>query len=164
MRSQSAAPITRTERAGARPSGAGETRSGEFSRSLSSENAPLSSAAAASTVYQDNSPRPGGGLLSTGVQFALAETRTQEASAPLPSISSLGRARDGYLNAQASVRETIALNRQFAAFTSGQEAGFSEQASASTAAAGPDDQSFGNTVAGHAYAGHGDDEFDSEDY
>lgn len=161
MRSQSAAPITRTERAGARPSGASEARSGEFSRSLSSDSSALSSASAVSTAFQDNSPRPGSGLLSTGVQFALAETRTQEASAPLPPISSLGRARDSYLNVQASVRETIALNRQFAALTSGQEASPQGQTAATSALS---NNSTNSSAASSAYAQHSDDEFDSESY
>lgn len=53
----------------------------------------------------------GSGLLSTGVQFLLAETRTQEAGAPLPPVSNFARARDQYLSAQAQVRDTIAANQ-----------------------------------------------------
>ena len=105
-------------------------------------------------------------MLSTGVQFILAETRTQEAGAPLPPISSLGRARDSYLNAAASVRETIAFARLIA----------SEQArSAASAAAGAYGQAQSSVEAvagGDADGGFGpaqrvdqfDDEFDSADY
>ncbi|WP_417455849.1 hypothetical protein [Kordiimonas sp.] len=164
MRSQSAAPITRSERASARPSGASEVRSGEFSRGLSSGTSSLTSASATAAVLQDNSPRPGSGLLSTGVQFALAETRTQEASAPLPPISSLGRARDSYLNVQASVRETIALNRQFAALTAQPDAGEQTEAAPASASGRLDYGSSGSTTAANPYARHGDDEFDSDSY
>ncbi len=104
-------------------------------------------------------------MLSTGVQFALAETRTQEASAPLPPISSLGRARDSYLNVQASVRETIALNRQFAALTGQQpDAGGQTEAAPASASGALDYGSSGSTNAANPYVRHGDDEFDSDSY
>lgn len=103
-------------------------------------------------------------MLSTGVQFALAETRTQEASAPLPPISSLGRARDSYLNVQASVRETIALNRQFASLTAQPDAGEQTEAAPASTSGRLDYGSSGSTTAANPYARHGDDEFDSDSY
>lgn len=60
---------------------------------------------------QSTQPPAGSGLLSTGVQFLLAETRTQEAGAPLPPVSNFARARDQYLSTQAQVRDTIAANQ-----------------------------------------------------
>lgn len=101
-------------------------------------------------------------MLSTGVQFVLAETRTQEAGAPLPPISSLGRARDSYLNAAASVRETIAFTRMLdserartaaatAAYGAAEATASSEALLPSTRAASPSVNLF-------------DDEFDSDEY
>lgn len=50
------------------------------------------------------------GLLSTGVQMMLAETRTQEAGAPFVPQSNVDRALDSYVSTQAKVRETIRGN------------------------------------------------------
>lgn len=56
----------------------------------------------------------GNGLLSTGVQMILAETRTQEANAPFVPPSNVGRALNSYLETQAKVRETIRENAALA--------------------------------------------------
>lgn len=105
-------------------------------------------------------------MLSTGVQFILAETRTQEAGAPLPPISSLGRARDSYLNAAASVRETIAFARIIASeqarSSASAAAGAYGQAQNSVDAAAGSEASSGFAPATHV--DQLDDEFDSADY
>lgn len=49
----------------------------------------------------------GNGLLSTGVQVLLAETRSQEAAAPFTPASNVGRALDVYQETQTQVKETI---------------------------------------------------------
>ncbi len=126
MQSRAATSISRNDRAqgnGAltRPSGAPENRGGDFSRGLDGA-ANLAGASLAPAAAKAQQPA-GRGLLSTGVQFILAETRTQEAGAPLPPPSSLGRARDSYLTTQASVRETIAINRSFNAPQQGVQSG-----------------------------------------
>jgi len=49
-------------------------------------------------------------LLGNGVSFLLDQTRTQEASAPLPPVSNFERAKNRYLETQSSIKDTIAAN------------------------------------------------------
>jgi len=61
------------------------------------------------TASNDQAPA-GGGLLSTGVQILLAETRSEEASAPFVPSSKLDNAINTYVETQGQVRETIRAN------------------------------------------------------
>ncbi|SDD82223.1 hypothetical protein SAMN04488071_1387 [Kordiimonas lacus] len=44
------------------------------------------------------------------MSFLLAQTRTQEASAPLPPVSNFERAKNRYLETQSKIKDTIAAN------------------------------------------------------
>ncbi len=164
-------PVTRAERPkgpDARPVGATETRSADFSRSLNSSPEPINSAAFSQFSAQTDRPlAPGAGLLSTGVQFILAQTRTQEAGAPLPPPAKFDRARESYLGVQARIRETIAFNQAFGAENQqNQQVREPSPAAPSTDAPAsrlPDAAQLALRQA--AYAGtRADDEFDSKEY
>lgn len=119
-RSQSAAPVARAEPVSARAKSSPDAQTSDFNRNLQSDRSETVNAIMKLNQNQEAAP-VGAGLLSTGVQFLLAETRTQEAGAPLPPVSNFTRARDQYLSTQAQVRDTIAANqflRQGAADTS----------------------------------------------
>lgn len=58
---------------------------------------------------QSATPEPGNGLLSTGSQFILAETRTQEDQSTFADKSVLDKALNSYSRSQNSVLETISL-------------------------------------------------------
>ena len=110
MRAQGTAPISRADKPAARPSGVASVRGADLSSNFSVEHSD-SVAAAVKLRPADQQPvSPGSGLLSTNVQFLLAETRTFEAGAPMPPVSSLGQARNKYLATQAQVRDTITEN------------------------------------------------------
>ncbi len=162
MQSRAATPVARNDRAPARPFGATETRTGDFSRGLES----ASNVVGASFAPAGQRPQQpqGRGMLSTSVQFVLAETRTQEAGAPLPPISSLGRARNSYLDAAASVRETIALNRMITsekARTAAANEAYGAAAGTQGPAAPAED---GGSLLNYRAASGLDDEFDSAEY
>lgn len=71
----------------------------------------LGEAGGAGNVTSLNQLQPtGSGLLSTGVQMVLAETRTQEAGATFIPPSNVGRALNSYQETQAKVRDTIREN------------------------------------------------------
>ena len=63
---------------------------------------------------------PGKGMLSTGVQLILAETRAQEDQAAFTDRSTLEQAVASYTKSQASVRETIGLAQLAANASAGQ--------------------------------------------
>ncbi|TNE62267.1 MAG: hypothetical protein EP335_13290 [Alphaproteobacteria bacterium] len=109
MRSHGSAPAIRNDRSTARSSGSVSARSADgaaFAREFGSTRGDSSAG------YQQAPDLPAGkGLLSTGVQLLLAETRTQEADARFPAPGNLGRARSAYLDVAARVRDTIAANR-----------------------------------------------------
>ncbi len=109
-RSQSAAPVARAEPVSARAKSSPDAQTSDFNRNLQSDRSETVNAIMKLNQKQEAAP-VGNGLLSTGVQFLLAETRTQEAGAPLPPVSNLARARDQYLSTQAQVRDTIAANQ-----------------------------------------------------
>jgi len=157
MQSRAATQVTRNDRAPSRPFGATEARTGDFSRGLDSASN-VAGASFAPAAARPQQPQ-GRGMLSTSVQFVLAETRTQEAGAPLPPISSLSRARDSYLSSQASVRETIAFARMLASEQVRTAA--SADANAQAEAAAP--RGLIAREAGYS-VNQLDDEFDSDDY
>ncbi len=166
MQSRAAAPISRTDRAPARPFGSTETRTGAFSRGLDgAQNVASASLAPAAEKAQQPAGR---GLLSTGVQFILAETRTQEAGAPLPPVSNLSRARDSYLTTQASVRETIAINRAFSTPTQASPSegaqAYQQQAAFQPAGALGALADGNQSLPGASVPSQADDEFDSDYY
>lgn len=68
------------------------------------------SAASLPPISNDQMARTGNGLLSTGVQILLAETRSQEAAAPFVAPSKVGQAINVYLETQGQVRDTIRAN------------------------------------------------------
>ncbi|NVJ99462.1 MAG: hypothetical protein HWE25_15020 [Alphaproteobacteria bacterium] len=117
-RPQQAAPVSRAERPSARPNSASSAQSADFNRNLGVERSDSVNAAIRLASVGQRPLPPGGGLLGTGVQFMLAQTRTQEAGAPLPAPSNLERARNQYLSAQAKVRDTVAANNLLRAETS----------------------------------------------
>ena len=102
---QNASGVGRSERAGARgpvqpiraTSATGQRAFGETFTEATS---------ALMTPSNDQTP-VGSGLLSTGVQVLLAETRSQEAAAPLAPPSNVGRAINVYLETQTQIKETI---------------------------------------------------------
>jgi len=114
---QNASGVGRSDRAGARGPvqpvrGVSATGQRAFGESF---------AEAAGALYPPSNDQPtvGGGLLSTGVQVMLAETRSQEAAAPFAPPSNIGRAINVYLETQTQVRDTIRDN----SFRNGGEAG-----------------------------------------
>lgn len=109
-RPQQAAPVSRAERSSARPNGSSATQSADFNRNLTPSRSDSVSAALSLSGTGQRPVQAGGGLLTTGLQFMLAQTRTQEAGAPLPPISNLERARSQYLSTQSRVRDTIVAN------------------------------------------------------
>ena len=155
MQSRAATPVARNDRAPARPFGTTETRTGDFSRELDTA-ANVVGASLAPAAARPQQPQ-GRGMLSTSVQFMLAETRTQEAGAPLPPISNLSRARDSYLSSQASVRETIALGRML---NSEQARSAAANEASAQAEAGAADAAYAPAPSSHPL----EDEFDSDDY
>lgn len=102
---QSAAGVGKSERTSARgpiqpvraTSSTGQRAFGESFTEAASALAPASN---------DQVP-VGNGLLSTGVQVLLAETRSQEAAAPIAAPSNIGRALNVYVETQTQVKETI---------------------------------------------------------
>ena len=71
----------------------------------------LGEAGSSNNVTSLNAVQPTGpGLLSTGVQMVLAETRTQEAGATFIPPSNVERALNSYQETQTKVRETIRDN------------------------------------------------------
>ncbi|MCJ9428454.1 hypothetical protein [Kordiimonas marina] len=108
MRSHGTAPTAGKPTSAAKASGAQSARPADgasFGRNFGT--AQTQQAAQAATTTQAFAKPGGPGLLSTGVQFLLAETRTQEATAGFAAPSNLGRARDAYQRVQKRVRETI---------------------------------------------------------
>jgi len=110
-RPQAAAPVARAEPVSARPRNSSGAQTSDFNSDLQAERSDSVNAVLKLNQNQSTQPPAGSGLLSTGVQFLLAETRTQEAGAPLPPVSNFARARDQYLSTQAQVRDTIAANQ-----------------------------------------------------
>ncbi len=121
--SQGASPISRAERPSARPNGSSSTQSADFNRSLNQGQGDSGGNSLRLFPGQGaNAPQPGRGLLGNGVSFLLAQTRTQEASAPLPPVSNFERAKNRYLETQSKIKDTIAANsilRGEAGFASG---------------------------------------------
>lgn len=110
MKSRAASPVARAERPSARPNSSSQANVADFHNNLSSDRSESVSAALKLTGVEDRQVSPGGGLLGNGVAFILAETRTQEAGAPLPPVSNFERARNRYLETQAQIRDTVAAN------------------------------------------------------
>ncbi|WP_139167487.1 MULTISPECIES: hypothetical protein [Kordiimonas] len=109
--SQGASPVSRAERPSARPSGSSSAQSADFSRSLNQGQGESGSSSLRLFPGQGaNAAQPGRGLLGNGVSFLLAQTRTQEASAPLPPVSNFERAKNRYLETQSKIKDTIAAN------------------------------------------------------
>lgn len=105
--SRGASPVSRAERPSARPSSASSGQSADFSRSL---NQGQGESGRLLPGQGTPPPQPGRGLLGNGVSFLLAQTRTQEANAPLPPVSNFERAKNRYLATQSNIKDTIAAN------------------------------------------------------
>jgi hypothetical protein len=106
---QNASAVGRSERSSARGPvqpvrGSSATGQRAFGASFAEASASFLPASNDQTTDQ---PAVGGGLLSTGVQVLLAETRSQEAAAPFVPPSNVDRAINVYLETQSQVKDTI---------------------------------------------------------
>jgi len=107
-RAQSASGVDRAERANTRgPVGAVRAVSPAGQRAF---GAGFTESVSVLPPASNDQVASGNGLLSTSAQILLAETRSQEASAPFVAPSKIGQAIDTYIETQGQVRDTIRAN------------------------------------------------------